>query len=350
VIHKRNWGAALLLGSLKLLVVLLLDTIYQTNCATHAYIDHGLCEEPKYPNSLGGRLAVSAIPDVLRWQAPLALVLLLLLLLAIKLLVRLRFALLSSSFSLDDSLADASTSATAIVFAGHSFGQGLVLVGVATCADADVGRHAADLFGWTAIGCVLMLVSQLLNDKLIVRGLSNAQALLDDNVAVAMMEAGQSVATGVVIHATMVGGGTDFAEALGSTLIFWVLSQVLLLLFTAVYRKMTVFDDLEQIKSGNVAAGLGGAMTLVSLALGMAYPIRQYGSIAVFVPVALTGFALLVALRRVLDWLILPGDKLDDEILQVNWGAALIEGALACAIGLITNTYIKQRPDFDVCA
>ena len=46
----------------------------------------------------------------------------------------------------------------------------------------------------------------------------------------------------------------------------------------------------------------------------------------------------------------LPGDKLDDEIMQVNWGAAIIEGAVALAIALITNTYIKQAADFDQCA
>ena len=124
---------------------------------------------------------------------------------------------------------------------------------------------------------------------------------------------------------------------------------MLLLLFTVVYRVITVFDDLEQLKRGNPAAGLGGALTLVALAFGMQYPIQQYGSIAMFVPVTLAGFGILVLLRILVDKIILPGDKLDDEIMQTNWGATLIEGAVACAIGLITNTYVKNEPGFDIC-
>ena len=92
---------------------------------------------------------------------------------------------------------------------------------------------------------------------------------------------------------------------------------MLLLLFTVVYRVITVFDDLEQLKAGNPAAGLGGALTLVALAFGMQYPIQQYGSIAMFVPVTFAGFGILVVLRILVDKIILPGDKLDDEIMQV---------------------------------
>jgi len=238
-----------------------------------------------------------------------------------------------------------------VSLAGYMMGQGLVLVGVTTCFDDNLGDHTGLLFAWTAIGCVLMIFSQILNDKLIIMQLDNAAALVeDDNIAVALMEAGQYIATGLVIQATVSGGGGDFSEGLVTTIIFWALSQVLLLLFTVVYRKITVFDDLEQLKAANPAAGLGGAMTLVALAFGMAQPIRQYGSIAVFVPVSLAGFGLLVVLRLAIDKLILPGDKLDQEIVRdKNWGATVIEGAVACAVGLITNTYIKQAPDFDLC-
>jgi len=359
ILHMKNWGASVLIGSLKLLSVLLLDNLYQANCDTTIYVDTGQCEPPKMPNDLGGRLAVNAVPDVLKWQSLVDIFALLVFMLVAKALFHARFVLRNglgeastnfATFSLDSILANPQNNAMAVSLAGYCLGQGLVLVGVSTCFDENIGDHTGFLFAWTAIGMVLMLLSQVINDNLIIMQLDNAAALLDDNLSVALMEAGQFVATGVVIQATMAGGGGDFGESLATTLIFWMLSQVLLLAFTVVYRVLTVFDDLEQIKAANAAAGLGGAMTLLSLALGMAYPIAQYGSIAVFVPVSLTGCFFLVVLRVAIDKFILPGDKLDDEIMQINWGAALIEGAVACAIALITNTYVRQAADFDVCA
>ena len=180
-------------------------------------------------------------------------------------------------------------------------GQGLVMVGVCTCTDDDVGEHAGLLFAWTSIGCGLMLISQYINDKLLVRGLNNTSALLDDNIAVGVMEAGSFIATGVVMYSTMGGSGGDFAEDLGVTVLYWALAQLLMLGFTVIYRFMTVFDDLEQIKKGNAAAGVSAAMTLISLAFGIGAPIRMYTSVAVFVPVSLVGLVILVALRVIVD-------------------------------------------------
>ncbi|KAL3918556.1 MAG: hypothetical protein SGPRY_005970 [Prymnesium sp.] len=290
VLHSRNWSAAFLIGSLKLLCILLLDNMYPTNCATKQYVDRGECLPPKYGNDLGDRLVVSALPDFFEWQSLFGLLVLLLLLLVVKGFYQLRFArrLEGRKFDVDQVLANPNSSAMAVSFAGYCFGQGLVLVGVTTCADNDVGRHIGNLFGWTAIGCILMFLSQFVNDKLIIRRMDNTEEILKDNLAVGIMEAGLYIATGLVVRATMTGAGYSFAESLAITFTFWALSQVLITLFSLVYQLITEFNNLELIKSGNPAAGLGAAMTLVSLSLGMAYPIAQYGSIAIFVPVGIS--------------------------------------------------------------
>ena len=55
------------------------------------------------------------------------------------------------------------------------------------------------------------------------------------------------------------------------------------------------------------------------------------------------GIAFLILLRVVVDRLVLPGDTLDGEMQQQNWGAALIEGAAAS--GVISNP--NPDPDAD---
>ena len=67
--------------------------LLQANCATDIYVNTGVCEEPKYPNDLGGRLGISALPDVFKWQSLADVFVLLLLVLAAKGIFTLRFLL-----------------------------------------------------------------------------------------------------------------------------------------------------------------------------------------------------------------------------------------------------------------
>ena len=133
-------------------------------------------------------------------------------------------------------------------------------------------------------------------------------------------------------------------------MLFWALSQVMLLLFTGLYRLITKYDDHAQMKAANASAGLSSGLALLSLAAAMSQPLVTYASVALFVPIALAAAGLLVALRFLVDFVILPGDRLDGEILQQNWGAALIEGATAVALGFVLNLFVpKPSAGWDVC-
>ena len=58
-------------------------------------------------------------------------------------------------------------------------------------------------------------------------------------------------------------------------------------------------------------------------------------------------------MRVVVDHLVLPGDKLDIEIKRDrNWGAALIEGAVAVGIAFVLHVYVPPPgpiDTYDVC-
>ena len=62
----------------------MLDTIYQTNCQSGPLINDNNCLAPQYPNDLGGRLGISALPDVFKWQTLVDLFVLLGLMLVVK--------------------------------------------------------------------------------------------------------------------------------------------------------------------------------------------------------------------------------------------------------------------------
>jgi len=290
---------------------------------------------------------------------------LLLLMLVAKFIYFLRFACKGGAanirnFSLDAKLGDKDNNAIAISLAAYTFSQGLVVVGVVLCPSDNPGLHAAETLLWTTIGGVLLLFAFAINDCLLLAKISNTEQLLENNVAIACFEGGSFVSCGIILRATLMGGGDyNYAEGLALTVVYWLVSQVLLLVIAYLYRLITFFDDWEALKANNAAAGLSGGFTLVALSIIMAFPIPMYTSLIIFLPIALMAIIALMILRKIVDVFVLPGDKLDKEIAEdKNWGAVIIEGAVALGIAFVTNMYVPPPgarwvsddiPYWDVC-
>eukprot|EP00325_Prymnesiales_sp_UTEX-LB-985_P001195 CAMPEP_0174695264 /NCGR_PEP_ID=MMETSP1094-20130205/1675_1 /TAXON_ID=156173 /ORGANISM="Chrysochromulina brevifilum, Strain UTEX LB 985" /LENGTH=756 /DNA_ID=CAMNT_0015891717 /DNA_START=120 /DNA_END=2389 /DNA_ORIENTATION=+ len=364
IMRHKNWGAAVLLGCLKVLTALLLGSLYRENCAVGHGEDYFECYPPKLGGTLYEKLAIIAIPSIFNWQALLDLFLLLVVILFGKAVYFMRFAFRSSGgayegvrkFSLDEVLADPKNNAIAISLAAYSVAQGLALVGVAHCPNSNAGIHGGNLVCWTAFGCVLLVFAFVINDCVLLRNISNTDALRENNIAVALFEAGSFISCGLILRGNLIGtgGDTDAADfGFGFALIslYWVITQLVLLLFCFVYRCLTFYDDHAELKAANAAAGLSSGVTLVALAVVMAYPLPYFSSLLVILPIAAVGGAFLLLIRFVVDFAVLPGDRLDREIKNdKNWGAAVIEGAVAVGIAFVGNLYMPAPggPGFDV--
>jgi putative membrane protein len=368
VLRHRHWGAAALLGSLKILLALVLMSSYSQNCDPATLSDE-FCTE-KFPASFVARLGHVSIPDVFTMHVLSNLIILLLFMLVAKAIYFVRFACKDGvsaartnlrTFSLDAMVADPENNAIAVSLAAFTFAMGLTLVGVVRCPEDNAGRHAAAVLQWTAIGGVLLVLAFAINDCVLLAKISNTEALAQNNVAVACFEAGSLVACGVILRGSLTGGGSNYTmgESLALTVLFWAVSQLMLLIIAYIYRCITFFDDWEQLKKGNVAAGVSGGCTLVALAIIMAYPIPMYVSLLIFVPISVVGIAALMVVRKLVDKCVLPGNALDKEIVDdQNWGAAIIEGGVVVGIAFISNMYVpppgapfvsESIPYWDVC-
>jgi len=266
-------------------------------------------------------------------------------------------------FSLDKALCDPRNNAVATSLAAYTFAQGLLLVGIAVCPNENPGMHAADMLLWQTVGCALLLIAFKVNDVVLLFHINNTQMLIQNNMAVALLEGGSFIACGIVLRATLTGGGDDgesaYGDAMAFTVLYWILCQVLLIVFAFLNRLITKFDDWDEYKNNNASAGLSSGITLVALAVAMAFPIMYYESIIIFLPIALTATVALIIVRFIVDIAVLPGDRLDSEISKdKNWGAALIEGAVAVGVAFISNLYVPppgapyvnpDTPYFDVC-
>jgi uncharacterized membrane protein YjfL (UPF0719 family) len=348
ILRHKNWGAAALLGSLKVLTSLVLMMSYKENCEPATLYTDCLV---KAPDNFAERLGAVSVPNVFSYQVLLNLLILLFLMLFAKLVFFIRFAVKDGIsnvreslriFSLDKTLADPKNNAVAVSLACYTFAQGQTMVGVVYCPNANAGMHGAEVLMWTAIGCVLLMLAFEINDCVLLRKISNTESLVRDNVAVACYEGGSFLSCGLILRATLTGGGDYSAgEGLALTAIFWALGQLLLLLFAYAYRCFTFYDDYTELKEGNVAAGLSGGMSLVSLAVVLSFPMMYYVSLIIVLPIAVIGIIALMILRQLVDVFILPGDRLDREIKNdKNWGAALVEGCVGVGVALISNMYV----------
>ena len=315
ILRHKNWGAAILQGALKLLYSLVLVAGYSENCDPSTL--YSGCVQKSSENLLA-RLGEVSIPNVFTWQVLTNLVLMLVLMLCAKFFYFMRFACkdgVSKAFenakliSLDATLADPSNNAVAISLAAFAVAQGLCVVGVVRCPDANAGMHALGVVGWTALGSVLLMLAFTINDVVLLMKVRNTEALARNNIAVATFEGGSFIACGLILRGTLT-GGSDYTLAEGMlltviywllsqvrsradlptvvpppdrvsltvtppslTVIYWLLSQLLLLAFAYVYRLVTSFDDWKELSEGNASAGLSGGATLIALAIIMAHPI-----------------------------------------------------------------------------
>jgi len=365
ILRHKNWGAAVLMGAQKVLLAFVLMYSYRENCSPSTLYAECIIKEP---DEMLAALAIVSLPNVFTWQVLFNMLLLLLLIGFAKFVYFLRLAFKDGvgnaaenmrQYSLDETLADPNNNAVSISLAAYTFATGLAAVGIVTCPDENPGLHAGFILLWTAIGSALLFVAFVINDYILLIKISNTDMLIANNLAVATFEAGSFLACGAILRTTLTGGGYSIGDGLALTCIYWLLSQALLLVFAYVYRFLTFFDDWEALRTGNVASGVSGGITLVALAVVMSYPIMYYSSIIIFLPITLVGILALMIVRQLVDKFLMPGDSLDHEIVNdKNWGAALIEGAVALGIAFISNNYVpppgapfvsEDIDYFDVC-
>jgi uncharacterized membrane protein YjfL (UPF0719 family) len=90
----------------------------------------------------------------------------------------------------------------------------------------DDARYFGSFFAYQAIGCVVLTITRILNDKLMLRKVKNVDAMIEDrSIAVGCVEGGQTVATAIIFSASASGGG-PFGEGVALTLLYWLFGQV----------------------------------------------------------------------------------------------------------------------------
>ncbi len=245
-----------------------------------------------------------------------------------------------TSFDLNHELVDVDNKAVATSFMGFLFGVGIVIYGVLGDTSNVGSTYLLDLMStalWTCLGIVLLIFGGWANDKFVLYKFNSEKELTQDkNIGTGAVQCGAFIASALIIRACLTGGESDWVTSLVLTLIYFVLGQIFLVVYSCFYQMATSYDVHAEIEKDNVAAGVSFGMSLIAVGVFVSAYIEKNDSIPGLMVWFVIGVLLLLVSRYIVDKVLLPGSLLDSEIKEdQNWGASLIEGSVAIILAFI---------------
>lgn len=221
--------------------------------------------------------------------------------------------------------------AVAIALVGYYFGIVIALGGVLDKTLSILPEKLLNLASYGCLVILLMLAGAWVGDRLILKHFDCDREIIQErNIGAAFVEAGNHIANGLILNASLGGEGGNLLVGFAC----WLIGLGVLVLASVVYprfAKYNVFREIE--RRNNPAAGIACAGLLVAtgniVRIAFAPEFQDWvSSFRVYGLNLLFCLALLVAIRWLADLILVPGVKISDEIVNQevpNLGAGLIE-------------------------
>jgi uncharacterized membrane protein YjfL (UPF0719 family) len=250
-----------------------------------------------------------------------------------------------SPYRMDEELTAKDNPAFGLALAGYYLAVVIIFLGSARAQSAPLEEGTMAMaralgldLAWAVGGIVALAFSRLLMDRtLVARACRSDQITRERNTAAGAVECGVYVSAGVVLAGALREPGGNVWTALA----FFLLSQMVLLLFGRVYQRAAGYDVAEEIRGGNIAAGVPFMLTMIAISLLMlkatSGEFLGWGiNLSYFAFDAVAGFLLLLVLRWVVDAALLPNARIAEEIVRDrNLNVGMIEGVLAAGVAAI---------------
>ncbi len=246
------------------------------------------------------------------------------------------YQIINKGFSIKEELVEKDNLAFAFAHTGYFIGLLLAIGSAIVGPSRGLIYDVIDILVYGVLAIILLNISILINDKIILRKFSVKKEIVTDrNAGPGVIEGAISIASGLIIFGAVTGDAEPGNWAFGflTAIVFWAFGQIALIIAAAVYQLITPYDIHQHIEKDNVAVGVGFAGALIAIAnlvrAGITGDfngwIPTFGSALFELSI---GLILLPAMRLLTDKILLPGERLTDEIVnqeKPNVGAAVIE-------------------------
>lgn len=235
---------------------------------------------------------------------------------------------LFTGYSLDYQLVKEDNKAITTAFVGYLAGVALILEGVLSGESTELMQGSIDILFWGITGIILLNIAGKLNSKLILKQLNSTEELLKkQNLGIAVVFLGSYIGSAFIIRSIILGESLGWILDISLTLFFFLLAQVIFFIYSILYQKVIQYDLKQELKEGKVAAGISFGLNLTAIGILLSVPLQSSFSIILFLIWFFCGTATLAFFRFLMDKVLIPMEKLDEEIhIDNNWGIALLEG------------------------
>ncbi len=184
------------------------------------------------------------------------------------------------------------------------------------------------------LSILLLNFSLIINNRIIFSKFDLKKEILQDkNVGSGIIEGANGIATGLIVLGAIHGEGAGFGGPIVTAILYWLLGQAFLFLTTIIYNWITPYDIHEYIQKNNVAVGVGYSGAIIAIANLIRNALMHDFQSWIITLEDVTfevavGFIFLPIARYLTDKILLPGQKLTDEIVnqeKPNVGAAVVE-------------------------
>ncbi len=241
-------------------------------------------------------------------------------------------------YAINDELTGKDNLAVSLCMAGYYFGLVAIFIGALSGPSHGLIEDLLQVGGYSLLGIVFLNVSRYVNDRIILRRFDCTHELTEKtNVAVGAVQFGAYVATGLIAAAAVHGTGGDASTAI----VFFVLGQVSLFLFSLIYEWITPYSIHTQLAQQNAAVGAALGGTLIALGIivfngASGDFISWQDNLVNLVTSNLMAFVFLPIVRLMMDKLVIPNANLSDEIVDdKNLGAGLLEATVAISFAIV---------------
>ncbi len=191
-----------------------------------------------------------------------------------------------------------------------------------------------DISLYSLLGIILLNISSLIIDKVILSKFDLSREIIEDqNEGAGIIKGVVFVSIALILFGSITGESNDYVSGVATATGYWFIGMVIMLITSKIYNLMISYDIHEEIEKDNVAAGLAfsGAILGISIIVMNALLGDFNHWLDTLIEVGLQvglGIVILPIMRFVSDKILLPGQKLTDEIVnqkKPNIGAGLIE-------------------------
>lgn len=243
-------------------------------------------------------------------------------------------------YDLEHQLVKADNKAVTITFVGYLAGVVAILEGVISGEPTSLINDTISVLVWGVVGIILLNLAGKINDKLILHRFDNKTELVENhNLAVAVVIAGTYIGSGLIIRSIIMGESIGWILDIVLTILFFLLAQLTFYLYSLLYQFVTKYDLHHEIKENNTAAGISLGANFVAIGILLSIPLQISYSLIFYFTWFVVGSSLLVFFRLAMDYIIIPMEKLDEEIHKdQNWGIAILEGCFSITAIIIMQT------------